>query len=394
MSTDRVGIIGIGQSEFRSRRDDASYPELVREGVVRAMQDAGLDFDAIQAVVYSLSPDAMVGIGNAERLGVDAVGGRNKPFLRINNGGATGISAVTAAYYHVASGMFDVVLTAGADKIGECGDSQTVLNKIWDPSYERPLPLGTINMLAMSAVRYMQRYGMTEEDMARVTVKNRRHAALNPKAHLRTDRDDRRRAGIAHHLLADQAAGLLSAVIGRGGDGARVGTVHPGQSPGCGVDHRRRPFGGDLLDGRPHGQQSDGRTRRCLCAGPLVREILSDGRHHRPGAAGACRGTVRAVQQHRVPLDRCGTPGRRVTGESIARLRDGEFEIGGRIPVNPSGGTLCTNAIAVTAMARVAEVALQVWGRAGEHQVKGARLGIASGNGGDHQIFGTMVIEA
>jgi acetyl-CoA C-acetyltransferase len=68
--------------------------------------------------------------------------------------------------------------------------------------------------------------------------------------------------------------------------------------------------------------------------------------------------------------------------------------MGGRIPVNPSGGTLCTNAIAVTAMARVAEVALQVWGRAGEHQVKGARLGIASGNGGDHQIFGTMVIEA
>ena len=43
---------------------------------------------------------------------------------------------------------------------------------------------------------------------------------------------------------------------------------------------------------------------------------------------------------------------------------------------------------------RSAEVALQVWGRAGGHQVKGAKLGIASGNGGDHQIFGTMVIEA
>src|SRR5882757_10297327 len=58
-------------------------------------------------------------------------------------------------------------------------------------------------------------------------------------------------------------------------------------------------------------------------------------------------------------------------GESVPRLRDGEFELGGRIPVNPSGGTLCTNAIAVTAMARVAETALQVWGRAGAHQVKG-----------------------
>ena len=115
MRSDRVGIVGIGQSAFRSRRDDASYPDLVREAVVLAMHDAKMELDAIQAVVYSLSPDAMVGIGNAERLGVDAVGGRSKPFLRINNGGATGISSVAAAYYHVASGMFDVVLTAGAD---------------------------------------------------------------------------------------------------------------------------------------------------------------------------------------------------------------------------------------------------------------------------------------
>jgi acetyl-CoA C-acetyltransferase len=81
-------------------------------------------------------------------------------------------------------------------------------------------------------------------------------------------------------------------------------------------------------------------------------------------------------------------------GESIAMLHEGQFELGGRLPVNPSGGTLCTNAIAVTAMIRVAEVALQVWGRAGAHQVKGARVAIASGNGGDHQFFGTMVVEA
>ena len=81
-------------------------------------------------------------------------------------------------------------------------------------------------------------------------------------------------------------------------------------------------------------------------------------------------------------------------GQSPAMLREGQFHIGSAIPVNPSGGTLCTNAIAVTAMVRVAEIALQVWGRAGEHQVQGARVGIASGNGGDHQFFGTMVVEA
>ena len=151
MNNTRVGIIGIGQSAFRARRDDASYPDLVREAVTLALADARLEFDDIEAVVYSLSPDAMVGIGNAERLGVDAVGARNKRFLRINTGGATGISSVAAAYYHIAAGACDVCMTAGADKVGECGDSQTVLNKIWDPTYERALPLGTITMLAMSA---------------------------------------------------------------------------------------------------------------------------------------------------------------------------------------------------------------------------------------------------
>jgi len=81
-------------------------------------------------------------------------------------------------------------------------------------------------------------------------------------------------------------------------------------------------------------------------------------------------------------------------GQSPAMMREGQFRIGAGIPVNPSGGTLCTNAIAVTAMIRVAEIALQVWGRAGGHQVAGAKRGIASGNGGDHQFFGTMVVEA
>jgi len=81
-------------------------------------------------------------------------------------------------------------------------------------------------------------------------------------------------------------------------------------------------------------------------------------------------------------------------GQSPAELKEGVFTLGGAIPVNVSGGTLCTNAIAVTAMIRVAEVAQQVRGRAGANQVKGARVGIASGNGGDHQFFGTMVVEA
>ncbi len=393
MSGDRVGIIGIGQSAFRARRDDANYPELVREAVVLAMLDARLDFDAVEAVVYSLSPDAMIGIGNAERLGVDAVGGRLKPFLRINNGGATGISSAAAAYYHVASGMYDVVLTAGADKVGECGDSQSVLNKIWDPSYERPLPLGTINMLAMSGVRYMQQHGMTEVDMARVTVKNRRHASLNPNAHLRKvvtidEVLDSRIISWPIKLLdcCPQSTGGAALVLA---SEKFIKENHLDAVWITGVAHAAETYWmGDRMGNNPTAEHSGahalGRSfeksyRMAGITDPMrqvhVAELyapFSNTEFH----------AIDAAQLVKRP------------GDSIQALRDGEFDIGGRIPVNASGGTLCTNAIAVTAMARVAETALQVWGRAGAHQVEGARLGIASGNGGDHQIFGTMVIEA
>ena len=112
MKETRVGIIGIGQSEFKPRRDDANYTELVREGVTLALKNAGRELKDMEAVVYSLAPDALLGIGNAERLGVDAVGARNKRFMRINTGGATGISSVITGFTHIAAGVCDLVLVA------------------------------------------------------------------------------------------------------------------------------------------------------------------------------------------------------------------------------------------------------------------------------------------
>lgn len=388
----RVGIIGIGQSAFQARRNDASYPDLVREAVTLAMNDAKLEFDGIDAVVYSLSPDAMVGIGNAERLGIDAVGARNKRFLRINTGGATGLSSVAAAYYHIAAGACETVLTAGADKVGECGDSQSVLNKIWDPTYERQLPLGTISMLAMSAVRYMEKYGMTEEDMARVVVKNRWQASKNPNAHLRNETTLEE---VANSRYICWPVKLFDCCPQSSGGGAMVlaseryikernldavwitGVGHCSETYYLG-DRMGRMQLADHADAYALGQSFKRAYKMAGIAEPLhqvdVAEIyapFSNTEFHSIEAAGLA------------PL-----------GQSPAMVREGQFQLGNGIPVNPSGGTLCTNAIAVTAMIRVAEVALQVWGRAGGHQVKGAKRGIASGNGGDHQFFGTMVVEA
>lgn len=390
--SDRVGIIGIGQSMFRSRRDDASYPDLVREAVVLAMADARLELDAVDAVVYSLSPDAMIGIGNAERLAVDAVGGRNKRFMRLATGGTTGISSVAAAYYHVASGACDVVLTAGADKVGECGDSQTVLNKLWDTAYERALPLGTISMLAMSAVRYMKNHGMTQEDMARVVVKNRRHASLNPHAHLRKivtidDVMESRYISWPIKLLdcCPQSSGGAAMVLA---SEQYIRDNHLDAVWITGLAHCAETYWiGDRMGNNPTAEHADASALRSAfersykMAGITdppkqvhVAELyspFSNTEFHVIDAAGLC-----------------------APGASVAMMREGQFELGGWLPVNCSGGSLCTNAISVTSMARVAETALQVWGRAGAHQAKGVKVGIANGNGGDHQFFGAMVIEA
>lgn len=392
MKTPRVGIIGIGQSNFTARRNDASYPDLVREAVVLALKDAALELDDIEAVVYSLSPDSMVGIGNAERIGVDAVGAKNKRFLRINTGGATGISSVISAYYHVAAGACDVVLTAGADKVGECGDSQTVLNKIWDPTYERQLPLGTITMLAMSAVRYMHKYGMTEEDMARVTVKNRMHAAKNPHAHLRkeTTIDE-----VMASRLISWPIKLMDCCPQSSGGGAMVlasekyirdrnleavwitGVGHCSETYYLG-DRMGRGFIADHADAYALKRSFERSYAMAGIRDPQKQVDVAE-----------LYAPFSNTEYH--SIEATGLAG---LGESVAQLRAGRFSLGGEIPVNPSGGTLCTNAIAVTAMMRAAEIALQVWGRAGERQVPGTKLGIASGNGGDHQFFGTMVIEA
>jgi acetyl-CoA C-acetyltransferase len=392
MKSTRVGIIGIGQSEFKPRRDDANYPELVREGVRLALADAKRELADMEAVVYSLAPDALLGIGNAEHLGVDAVGARNKRFMRVNTGGSTGLSSVAVGHAHIASGACDVVLVAGGDKVGESGDSQTILNKIWDPTYERQLPLGTITMLAMSAVRAMEKYGMTEEDMALVTVKNRAHAALNPKAHLRKK------------VTVDEvmASRYISWPI-------KLLDACPQSSGGCamvlaseryirenrleavwitGVGHCSESyFIGDRMG---NGFTADHADAHAL-AGAFKRAYRMAGLTDPASKVQVAELYAPFSNTEFHAIESAGLAG---MGKSMAMLREGAFHIGAPVAISPSGGTLCTNAIAVSAMVRVAECALQVWGRAGAHQQPGTKVAIASGNGGDHQFFGAMVVEA
>jgi acetyl-CoA C-acetyltransferase len=386
-----VAIAGFGQSHFVKSRTDVTFPELVREGATLALDDAGITMADVQAAVFSMAPDALIGVGHGERWCVEAVGAQGKPFMRVNTGGATGLTAVQAGYMHVASGLFDVVLVAGADRVSEQLSAQSMLNKMWDTGYERLYPLNTITMLALSAQRYNDKYGATEEDMALVTVKNRRHASLNPYAHLRTlvTVDDvmatrmiswplkladlcPSSTGAASVVLVSEeyAKKLDSRVAWVRGIGQCAETIWMGDrvGPAALQDHADADSLGTAIQ-RAYEQAGVTNAREQIDVAEIYAPFSSVELH-----------VIEAAQLS--PL-----------GESFTRMAAGEFALGSEgTVVNPSGGTLCTNPIAVTGLVRAGEVYLQVTGRAEDRQVQNASVGLASAIGGDHQFYASMVL--
>jgi acetyl-CoA C-acetyltransferase len=386
-----VAIAGFGQSHFVKSRTDVTFPELVREGATLALDDAGITMADVQAVVFSMAPDALIGVGHGERWCVEAVGAQGKPFMRVNTGGATGLTAVQAGYMHVASGLFDVVLVAGADRVSEQLSAQSMLNKMWDTGYERLYPLNTITMLALSAQRYNDKYGATEEDMALVTVKNRRHASLNPFAHLRTPVtvDDvmatrmiswplkladlcPSSTGAASVVLVSEeyAKKLNRRVAWVRGIGQCAETIWMGDrvGPAALQDHADADSLATAMQ-RSYDQAGVTNPREQIDVAEIYAPFSSVELH-----------VIEAAQLS--PL-----------GESFTRMAAGEFALGSEgTVVNPSGGTLCTNPIAVTGLVRAGEVYLQVTGQAGDRQVQNASVGLASAIGGDHQFYASMVL--
>lgn len=386
-----VGIIGFGQTEHVSRREDVTFPELVKEGADGALRDADIGIDAVEAVVFPLAPDALTGVSSGERWCVEAVGAVGKPFMRVNNGGATGMSAVLTAWTHIAAGLYDVVLVAGADRVSESGSAQSVLNKMWDVGYERPLPLNTISMLALSACRYMHKYDSTQLDMARVSEKNRFHASLNPYAHLRTPvtvEEVMSSRMVAWPLklmdLCPASTGAAGVVLASEEwikqNGREAAWIR-------GIGQNTETFWmGDRVGDRALGDHADAEALATAFQRAYDMAGVTDPRSQVHAAE--IYAPFSSVELH--VIEAAGLAG---LGESPARIANGEFRLGspGTV-VNPSGGTQCSNPITVTGAIRVGEAALQVLGKAEDRQVPDARIAIASAIGGDHQYYSTMVL--
>ena len=179
MPNNRVAVIGVGETVFKTKIDDKTYVELAQDAAKAALDDAGLTPTDIDAIVFSMAPTQFMGVNDVDKWAVDSIWASGKPFMRVHTGGATGGSALHAGYAHVASGMYRTVLVVGADRVTETRDAQHILNLIWDPFYEQDFALNTVTMTALATQRYMYKYGTTEEQFARVVVRSRKNAAIS-----------------------------------------------------------------------------------------------------------------------------------------------------------------------------------------------------------------------
>jgi acetyl-CoA acetyltransferase len=187
-----VAIVGMGCTKFKARWIDKTYYELAFDAAKMALEDAGIDKNRIDCAVYGIYNDFFQRQYQPDAFVHDYVGLGLKPMVRVNSGGATGGAALRIGYAEVASGLYDVCLVLGVEKCADCYNYEVamatpeVLRAILytaDMTYDNPAGRTAASGFALAVVAHREKYGNpTNEQMAKVSVKNHFNATKNPVA--------------------------------------------------------------------------------------------------------------------------------------------------------------------------------------------------------------------
>ncbi len=182
-----VAIIGVGQTKH-GKRQDVSYPDLVREAVLAAVEDAGITPNDIDGVVSGTMPSMMEGIALTHFYFADALQSVGKPILKTETCGSAGISVAHTAYYWIASGMADLVLAVGHEKMYE-GQAQATMITVLEPWYQRYFIPGAPGTFSMVSQKWTARYNIPQDELrdaaSYVSVAHHNDAFDNPYAHIK-----------------------------------------------------------------------------------------------------------------------------------------------------------------------------------------------------------------
>ena len=372
-----VSIIGIGCTKF-GERWDVSLRDMVAEAGIMAMGDANIMGEQIDALyVGNMSGGRFIEQEHIGALIADCAGlsRLHIPSTRVEAACASGGLALRQALLAVASGYQDIVIAAGVEKMTDVSSGTAVdalasaADREWECFFGATFPA----LYAMMARLHMRKYGTTHDQLAQVAVKNHHHGNLNPIAqyHAEISIDDVNRSP----MVADPLHVLDCSPIS---DGAAVVVLAP-------TDIAKR-YSDTPIKIIGSGQASDTlalHDRRDL--------TTLDATVH------ACR---KAFSQARMTPDQvdiaevhdCFTIGEILAIEDLGFVEKGQggkaaeegiTALGGRLPVNTSGGLkACGHPVGATGIKQAYEIALQLRGEAGKRQVDEAEIGLAHNVGG------------
>ena len=346
------------------RYPDRTYYELGAEATLLALDDCGLSIRDVGAVYASSCFNAQSMLGQKV---LKEIGQTGVPCVNVSNACASGATAVREATMAVRSGMVDVALAVGAEKNprGMLGGA---------PAFGPPVEglFGSESMPAVFAEAGMvhaNMYGTTLEQFAQVAVKNHFHATMNPKAAYRKE------TPLEEVLASEMIAWPLTKLMCSANvDGAAAVIVVSGKKArelGMGRMVRIR---GSVLTSDPY----EPRNPEMFDASSVTR--LAARQAYEMAGLGPedldlvelhdCFATAEILHYENLQL--CGP------GEGGRLIDSGATALGGRIPVNVSGGLLSKgHPIGATGVANIVEIVEHLRGEAGARQVAGARIGLA-----------------
>ncbi len=383
MTKQLTAVLGTGQTHHRAKRQDVSMPGLLREAIDRAMADAQVGWADIDAVVLGKAPDLFEGVMMPELFLADSLGATGKPLLRVHTAGSVGGSTALVAATLIQSGVHRRVLTVAYEK-------QSESNAMWGlsilPPFQMPVGAGAGGYFAPHVRSYIRRSGAPEHVGAIVAAKDRRNGALNPFAHLRqaditvesVQKSQMLWDPIRYDETCPSSDGACAMVLG---DEAAGDAVEGGAAWIHATAMRTEPT---TFAGRDQVNPQAGRdAAAALWAEAGIKDPMSE--------VDVAEIYVPFSWFEPMWLENLGFA---PEGEGWKVTEAGETAIGGRLPVNPSGGVLSSNPIGASGMLRFSEAAKQVMGRAGDYQVDGARIAVGHAYGGGSQYFSMWVVGA
>jgi acetyl-CoA C-acetyltransferase len=177
--SDRIAIVGIGATQFRSISPDLSYKELVFEAAVKAYEDAGIDPRKDVDVFVTCAEDYIEGTSIFDEYTPDQLGAALRPMHTITQEGLTGLASV---YLQLRTGEFEIGVVEAHSKASNILTPDGIAACAQDPIYNRPLRINHYAIAGLEMRRFMWETGITEEQCAKVVVKNRKNALKNPFA--------------------------------------------------------------------------------------------------------------------------------------------------------------------------------------------------------------------